>query len=89
MSFVIGFIFIKYINWNDFEKYSYFISFFPLLLFVLYFLITEKELQPLKALKNHLLSRRKLEYNRKYNEFNFNIEEYNKLENEISEYNNE
>lgn len=89
MSFVIGFIFIKYINWNDFEKYSYFIGFFPLLLFVLYFLITEKELQPLKALKNHLYSRRKLEYNRKYNEFNFNIEEYNKLENEISEYNNE
>lgn len=87
--FACGLVFIFYINWNEFEKYSYFIGFLPILIFVLYFLITEKEIQPQKAFKSHLISRKRNEYNKKYNEFNFNIEEYNKLKNEISEYKNE
>lgn len=89
LSFVCSFVFIRYIDWNEFEKYSYILDFSPILVFVLYFLITEKEVQPQKALQNHLVSRKKLEYVKKYNEFNFNISEYNKLENEISECKNE
>lgn len=85
LSFVCGFVFIFYVDWNEFEKYSYFIGFIPVLIFVLYFLITEKEIQPQKALKNHLISRKELEYSKKYGEFNFNIEEYNKLEMEMSD----
>lgn len=89
VCFACGLVFIFYINWNEFEKYSYFIGFLPILIFVLYFLITEKEIQPQKAFKSHLISRKSKEYIKKYNEFNFNIEEYNKLKNEISEYKNE
>lgn len=88
LSFICGFIFIYYIDWNKFEKFSYFIGFIPILIFVLYFLISEQEIQPLKALKSHLVSRKKSEYTKKYNEFNFNIEEYNILKNEISDYEN-
>lgn len=88
VCFACGLVFIFYINWNEFEKYSYFIGFLPILIFVLYFLITEKEIQPQKAFKSHLISRKSNEYIKKYNEFNFNIEEYNKLKNEMSEYKN-
>lgn len=62
LSFVCGFIFIYYIDWNKFEKFSYFIGFVPILIFVLYFLISEQEIQPQKALKSHLVSRKKSEY---------------------------
>lgn len=86
LSFIIGLVLIIYIDWNIFEKYTYFISFIPFLIFFLYFLFTEKELKPLKAFKMHLVSRKKLEYEKKYNEFNFNFDEYKQLQNEIAEH---
>lgn len=88
LTFICAFLFIHYVDWNMFEKYSYIISFIPVVIITLYFLITEKELMPLKAFKNHLVSKKKLIYIKKYNEFNFSIEEYNKLKKEISELEN-
>lgn len=88
LTFISGFLFIHYVDWNKFEKYSYLISFTPILIFTLYFLITENEFLPLKAFKNHLVTKKKLMYTKKYNEFNFSIEEYNKLKKEISELEN-
>lgn len=85
--FLIGcaFVFIHYGDWNVLEKYSYFISFLPLAVFIVYFLFTEKEIKPLKAFKMHLLTQKKSEYQKKYKEFNFDIEAYDKLKNEIVE----
>ena len=35
--FITAFVFIYYVDWNQFEKYSYFLGFIPVLIFVLYF----------------------------------------------------
>ncbi len=80
---IIGFVFIHYVDWNKFEKYSYLISFIPSLIFVLYFLFTEKEIKPTKALEKKLTSIRSKIYLKKYIEFNFDIDSFNELKDEI------
>ncbi|MGO4818219.1 hypothetical protein [Flavobacterium sp. W22_SRS_FP1] len=84
LSFVCAYFFIFLIDWKNFDKYSYFIGFTPTFIFIFYFLITEKEIKPLKALENHLISKKNNEYFKNYKKFNFNIEEFEELQNEIN-----
>lgn len=80
----LSFILIYYTDWNYFEKYTYTLGFLPLVIFILYFLITEKEIKPLLALKKHLKAKKQNAFTKKYTEFNFDINEFNLLENEVN-----
>lgn len=75
---------VFFVDWKNFDKYSYVLGFLPILIFGLYFLITEKEIKPHKAFENHLTSRRRKEYMKNYNKFNFDIVEFEELQNELS-----
>jgi len=81
-------VFIWYANWEKLEKYTYILSFVPLLIYVIYFLVKEKEIIPKCAIKKHLATYRDKTYQKKYKESNFDIDDYLNLEKELNKQKN-
>ena len=85
-ALLVGSIF--YFTWNVMEQYTFILSIVPIVISILYLLTTEQTINPLKYLKNQQVKY----FEKKYKEFDFDIEklsntkeEIKKLENEIME----
>jgi hypothetical protein len=85
LLFAIAGAFIWYANWEKLEKYTYVFGLVPFLICVIYFISKEKEIKPINALKKHLSKYKEKTYQTKYKEFNFDIETYLRLEEELNE----
>jgi hypothetical protein len=76
---------INYYDWNTLEKYTYMMGLIPTMLFGLYFIIVEKDINIINAIKNYF-THKKTEYlTQKYSKFGFDLNHYNSLDHEIEE----
>lgn len=80
---LIGSIF--YFSWNVMEQYAFILSIAPIGISTLYLLITEKTINPLEYLK----AQQAKYFEKKYAEFDFEIEQLNKTKEEIVNLKNE
>ena len=76
---------IFYFSWNVMEQYTFILSVVPIVISILYLLVTEQTINPLKYLK---IQQAKY-FEQKYEEFDFEIEKLNKTNEEIVNLKNE
>jgi hypothetical protein len=80
LAIIVGII---YCDWNKLEKYTYLIGLIPAMIYILYFMIKEKKINPLEAMKKYFNSYKEKCFIQKYSQFNFDIDQFNDLDTEI------
>jgi len=76
---------IFYFTWDVMEQYTFILSIIPIIVSVLYLLTTEQTINPLKYLKIQQVKY----FEKKYREFNFDIEKLNRTKEDIIQLENE
>lgn len=80
---------IVYCDWNNLEKYTYLIGLLPMMFYILYFMVSEKEFNPVQAFSKFMETYKNQCYIEKYVHFNFDIEHFNQIDREIEQLENE